>query len=185
VALGSSISQRIGSAVALRTPSPADGDEFIARTRASVELHHPWVTPPATRAQFEAYLRRVQQPDFSGYLVCHRGEGSIVGYFTLGHIVRDALQSAYLGYAAFAPYQGRGLMTEGLRLVLLDAFDRLRLHRVEANIQPGNARSLALAQRCGFQREGFSPAYLKIGGVWRDHERWAIRSDQQAAAAER
>jgi ribosomal-protein-alanine N-acetyltransferase len=166
--------------VTLRAPSLADSAEFIARTRASVELHHPWVTPPATRAQFEAYLRRVQQPDFSGYLLCDRDDGAIVAYFTLGHIVRDALQSAYVGYAAFAPFQGRGLMTEGLRLVLADAFERLRLHRVEANIQPRNERSLALVQRCGFQREGFSPAYLKIGGVWRDHERWAIRADQLA-----
>jgi len=166
--------------IALRPPSLGDCNEFVARTRASVELHHPWVTPPATRAQFEAYLRRVQQPDFAGYLACHRGEGAIVGYFTLGHIVRDALQSAYLGYAAFAPYQGRGLMSEGMRLVLADAFDRLRLHRIEANIQPDNTPSQALAHRCGFQREGFSPAYLKIGGVWRDHERWAIRADQPA-----
>jgi len=180
VSYSSPISERAAPVVAIRTPTLADGDEFVARTRASLELHHPWVTPPATRAQYEAYLRRVQQPDFAGYLVCHRGEGSIVGYFTLGHIVHDALQSAYLGYAAFAPFHGRGLMTEGMRLVLEDAFDRLRLHRVEANIQPGNTRSQALAQRCGFQREGFSPAYLKIGGVWRDHERWAIRADHPA-----
>lgn len=174
----SPISERAAPVVAIRPPSLGDVDEFIARTRASSELHHPWVTPPSTRAQYEAYLRRVQQPEFEGYLVCHRGEGSIVGYFTLGHIVHDALQSAYLGYAAFSPFGGRGLMTEGLRLVLGDAFGRLRLHRVEANIQPGNTRSQALAARCGFQREGFSPAYLKIGGVWRDHERWAVRADQ-------
>jgi ribosomal-protein-alanine N-acetyltransferase len=53
----------------------------------------------------------------------------------------------------------------------------LRLHRVEANIQPRNRASIALVKSLGFRQEGYSPRYLKIGGRWRDHERWALLVD--------
>jgi ribosomal-protein-alanine N-acetyltransferase len=101
-------------------------------------------------------------------------DGAVLGVVNLNEIVRGAFDSAYLGYYGFSPHTGQGYMTEGLRLVLRHAFRRLGLHRLEANIQPGNRASRALVRRLGFRREGFSPRYLKIGGPWRDHERWAI-----------
>jgi ribosomal-protein-alanine N-acetyltransferase len=85
--------------------------------------------------------------------------------------------SAYLGYYAEQPYNGQGYMTEGMRLVLRRSFIVMRLHRVEANVQPENAASIALVKRAGFRSEGFSPRYLKVAGRWRDHQRWAILSD--------
>ena len=54
------------------------------------------------------------------------------------------------------------------------AFKKLRLHRLEANIQPENKASIALAKTCGFMKEGFSPKFIKKGGKWKDHERWAL-----------
>jgi ribosomal-protein-alanine N-acetyltransferase len=107
-------------------------------------------------------------------LVCRRADGAIVGVVNVSEIVRAALQSAYLGYYAFHPFSGAGYLTEGLALVLHHAFRRLKLHRLEANIQPGNVPSRRLARRLGFRKEGFSPRYLRVGGGWRDHERWAI-----------
>jgi ribosomal-protein-alanine N-acetyltransferase len=35
-----------------------------------------------------------------------------------------------------------------------------------------------LVRRLGFRREGFSPRYLRIGAVWRAHERWALLTDE-------
>jgi ribosomal-protein-alanine N-acetyltransferase len=69
-------------------------------------------------------------------------------------------------------------MREGLQLVLRHAFGPLGLHRLEANIQPENAPSIALVAGAGFHLEGLSPRYLKIAGRWRDHERWAILAEE-------
>ena len=73
-------------------------------------------------------------------------------------------------------------MHDGLRLVLRFAFGPLGLHRLEANIQPGNESSVALVRGAGFRLEGYSRRYLKIAGRWRDHERWAILADRARGA---
>jgi [ribosomal protein S5]-alanine N-acetyltransferase len=164
--------------VFLRAPAAADRREFISLMRASRSFHRPWATAPTDEDRFAAYLADSQRADFEAMLVCRREDLAIVGFFNLSQIVRRSLQSAYLGYAVGKPYAGHGYMREGIQLVLRRAFQELRLHRIEANIQPGNTASIALARGAGFHREGFSPRYLKISGRWRDHERWAILADE-------
>jgi len=175
----------VGPRVLLRTPAAADRNEFLALTRASRRFHRPWSRPPTTPASFAAWLRRYRDPAQVALLACCRDDGRIVGVLTLMEIVRGAFQGAYLGYWVGAPFAGQGYMGEALRLALRHGFGPLRLHRVEANIQPGNVRSLALVRRAGFRREGFSPRYLKIGGRWRDHERWALLAEDWARRGSR
>jgi len=171
----------IGERVGIRRPSEADRDEFVALMLASREFHYPWVDPPKTPEAFDEYLRIRQKPEMDGFLVCVRDSGAIAGYINLNVIVRGFFQSCYVGYAIGAPYAGKGCMTEAMKLVTRYAFDELKLHRIEANIQPGNAASIALVRACGFRKEGFSPRYLQIFGEWRDHERWALLADDVKA----
>ena len=158
----------------IRAPQASDRDEFLRLARASRELHGPWVRAPETPREFEAYLMRCSNPADRCFLVLRRTDDALGGVYNVSQIVRGFFESAYLGYYAFAPSAGTGLMAEGLELVMRHCFRRLRLHRLEANIQPDNERSKLLVQRAGFRYEGYSPRYLKIGGRWRDHERWAI-----------
>jgi ribosomal-protein-alanine N-acetyltransferase len=167
--------------VILRLLSDHDRDAFVRAMRASRSLHRPWTAPPATAEAFDALLERARRESVAAMIACRREDGAIVGYFNLSQIIRGPLQSAFLAYSGVAAHSGKGYMTEGMQLVLRRAFVELRLHRVEANIQPGNAASIALARRSGFVREGFSERYLKIAGRWRDHERWAIRAEQWRA----
>lgn len=162
--------------VYLRLPEPADARAFIAAVGRSGRLHRPWVSPPGTPAAYRAYLKRMSAPIHRPFLICLRSSHEPVGVVNITNIVLGPLRSAYLGYYAFSGHERKGYMRQGLRLVIRHAFRVMRLHRLEANIQPSNRASIALAASCGFQREGYSPRYLKIGGRWRDHERWAIRA---------
>jgi [ribosomal protein S5]-alanine N-acetyltransferase len=162
------------SLVELRPLTLADQDEFCSLVQASAELHLPWMQLPSTAEGFKTWMRRFDDGTNLGFLVCVRETGATAGMVNINSIIRGRYQGASLGYAAFAPSAGHGYMTEGLTALLRHAFNDLRLHRLEANIQPANKASLALAQRLGFRYEGLSPAYLYIDGAWRDHERWAI-----------
>jgi ribosomal-protein-alanine N-acetyltransferase len=162
------------SPVELRPLTLADQDEFCALVQASAELHQPWMQLPATVQEFQTWMRRFEDGTNLGFLVRVRETGAIAGTVNINSIIRGRYQGASLGYAAFAPSAGRGYMTEGVSAVLRHAFNELRLHRLEANIQPANKASLALVQRLGFRYEGLSPDYLYIGGGWRDHERWTL-----------
>lgn len=164
--------------VVLLPAARRDRADFVAAMRASADLHQPWISPPIEDEAFDAVLERARGDGFEFMLVRRRSDAAIAGYFDISQIIRGPLQSAFLGYGGVAALAGRGYMSEGLRLLLRYVFEELRLHRIEANIQPGNERSLALVRRAGFVREGYSERYLKIGGQWRDHERWAIRVEQ-------
>jgi ribosomal-protein-alanine N-acetyltransferase len=162
--------------VELSTPGPQDEADFLAAMRASAELHNPWIFPPLTPADYAHYLARLGERK-SGYIARRREDGAIVGWLNVSEIIRGALEGAFLGYAGIAGHTGQGYMSEALQLVLHEAFVTLALHRLEANIQPGNRGSIALARRAGVKLEGFSPGYLRIAGEWRDHERWALRAE--------
>ncbi|MGI5171626.1 GNAT family N-acetyltransferase [Spirillospora sp. CA-253888] len=162
------------SRVELRPLTLADQDEFCSLVQASTELHRPWMQLPATAQEFRAWMRRFDDGTNLGFLIRVLETGAAAGMININSVIRGRYQGAALGYAAFAPFAGQGYMTEGLTIALRYAFDDLRLHRLEANIQPDNKTSLALVRRLGFHYEGLSPAYLYIDGAWRDHERWAI-----------
>lgn len=163
--------------VYIRPPRLDDEKAFLAAARASRQLHGAWVIPPTTPIRYRDYLVKMALPNNQAFLVVHRETEALVGVLNITNMVMGGFRSAFLGYYAFAGYAGQGLMQAGMRLMLRQAFTRLKLHRIEANIQPDNAPSIALAKRCGFQLEGYSPRYLKINGRWRDHERWAIVAD--------
>ncbi|MFG2312318.1 GNAT family N-acetyltransferase [Streptomyces sp. NPDC048566] len=167
-----------GPRVGLRHFTLDDAAEFTGRARESTALHRPWLFPPTGADGYAAYARLlIEDRTKAGFLVCERDGGGIAGFININNIVQGGFRCGALGYGAFAHAAGRGLMSEALGLVVRYAFGTMGLHRLEINVQPGNTGSIALARRCGFRLEGFSPDFLHIDGAWRDHERWAITAE--------
>lgn len=163
-----------GKLVFLRAPQTEDFSEFTALAKASRKFHRNLSAPPIDRKNFDEYVARNESEANENFLICRRSDNSIVGMINLSQIFCKSFQNAYLGYLLFEKFTGFGYMTEAVELILKFAFTNLKLHRIEANIQPENTASIAVVQRNNFIKEGFSRKYLKIGGRWRDHERWAI-----------
>jgi ribosomal-protein-alanine N-acetyltransferase len=163
--------------IAIATPSSRRRSEFLSAVARSRKLFGRWLAAPKTAKEFEEYLKRFNAPTHISYWILTE-EQELAGVVNVSEIVRGRFQSGYLSYYAFEPHSGHGYMTEGIRAVISKTFRVLRLHRLEANIQPGNEPSRRLAQRLGFRLEGFSPRYLKIAGKWRDHERWALTAEE-------
>lgn len=163
-----------GKKVYLRQPEETDCAEYIEQARRSERFHRGLVKMSKTQEGFANFLKRSRSETNACFLIIRAEDNAIAGMINLSQIFYGPFCGAYLGYWLCAGFTGRGLMTEAIGLILRHAFRDLKLHRIEANIQPDNEASINVVKRAGFTKEGFSRKYLKVGGKWRDHERWAI-----------
>ena len=101
----------------------------------------------------------------------------VIGSIALSNVVTGAFWSCFLGYKLDQEHGGRGYMTEAVKAVVEYGFETLKLHRIEANIMPRNAASIAVVTKCGFEYEGTARKYLKINGVWEDHAHYVVLNE--------
>ena len=167
----------IGSRVCLRPLARNDATAMIRLTNQSARRYPGVVRRLKGKAQFEELRKRYKGKDCFGFVICRKEDGEAVGGISLFEIVHRSRKGGVVGYLIGAPFFRQGYATEALQLVLRFAFRQLKLHRIEANIQPHNVASLALVKHAGFTCEGRVRGFLKIAGQWRDHQRWAILAE--------
>jgi len=153
---------------------------MLALRLASQDWLRPWDPLPSAggmgspEAVVDRAIATADMETGQRHLVCRGDSGAIVGMCNLSQIFRGPFDNACMGWWRGPAGGGQGYMTQGVLLVLRRAFEQLGLHRVEANIMPRNGPSKALAVRCGFRFEGYSPNYLQIAGRWEGHDRYAM-----------
>ena len=170
-----------GDRVFLRPPERGDYEEWAsirARSRNFLAPWEPsWPADALSRASYRARIARYAEDwrtdqGYNFFIFC--ADEVLTGGVGLSNLRRGVAETASLGYWIGEPHARQGLMTAALPLVLDFAFDRLRLHRVEAACLPTNVPSRALLLRTGFQQEGYARNYLLIDGKWQDHLLFAI-----------
>jgi [ribosomal protein S5]-alanine N-acetyltransferase len=175
-------SEIIGQGVLLRHPAMGDYQawaELRAKSRQHLTVWEPqWSRDELTRSAFRRRLRQYQREmrEDLGYafLIFRRIDYVLLGGLSISNVRRGVAQAASLGYWIGVTHVGHGHMTDAVRAVLPFAFVTLGLHRLEAACLPHNQPSARVLQKVGFEREGMARRYLKINGVWQDHDLFAL-----------
>ncbi len=105
-------------------------------------------------------------------------EGTFCGEINLSSIQRGPFQNGYVGYWVDQRWAGQGIMPESVVVLARFAFEELHLHRIQISIIPRNASSRRVVEKLGLREEGTALRYLEINGVWEDHVRYAITSEE-------
>jgi ribosomal-protein-alanine N-acetyltransferase len=175
-----------GDTVVLRPPERGDWQDWAnlrSESRAFLTPWEPsWPLDALTRSAFRRRVARyaVDWRTDQGYsfFIFRLVGGQLVGGIGLSNIRRGVAETGSLGYWIGERYARRGHMMAALALVLDFAFERLRLHRVEAACLPDNEPSRGLLAKTGFREEGYARKYLCIDGKWQDHVLFAMLREE-------
>ncbi len=102
-----------------------------------------------------------------------RETGLLIGTCAL-HAFHHANLRCEIGYLLSRSHWGRGLMSEALKPLLRHAFDGLRLHRIEADIDPDNTASARLLEALGFRSEGRLRERWFVDGRFSDSQLYGL-----------
>lgn len=166
----------------VRFPQEADAaalTDIYKRNRAFFETYSPNATDEFYTEEYQRQLivnsRSDRETDRRyDFVVCRREDGRIIGSVGLSFVVRGALQSCMVGYSLDQEFNGRGYMTEAVKIVVQYAFEELKFHRITGEASPKNPGSIRVLEKAGFHKEGLALRNVKINGVWEDHQVLAI-----------
>ncbi len=172
----------------LRPLRPLDFLAWQEIRRRNVDWLEPWEPqrPPGTpnavdvRRAFEARCEQRDRDRANGtaYGFGIFLDSRLIGECNVNNVQRGAMQGGTVGYWIDQAWAGHSYMSEAVVCTLSFAFEDIGLHRMEISIIPRNERSLRVVEKIGLRREGLALRFLEIDGVWEDHIRFAITSEE-------
>lgn len=124
-----------------------------------------------SREELEAMFARLraknERKESLGFAMTMRGHDAFIGVVGFARFDEQSSRGE-LAWELARAHWGKGLMAEAAARVVEHGFDVLRLHRLEAHIDPRNERSIRLAERLGFAREGVLRENYAFEGAFYD-----------------
>lgn len=170
--------------LSLKTLNPAMAFAVSDYYKRNAEFFKPWRPATGNKPDYRALLQTEQRDMLHGksfvlWVFKKNRPERIIGKIIFFNILCGSFNSCTLAYSSDKDEINKGYMTEALKKAINIAFNRFNLHRIEANIMPENAPSLALIKKLGFNYEGYSNRFTEINGTYRDHCRFALLNERQ------
>ncbi|MEO7270182.1 MAG: GNAT family protein [Knoellia sp.] len=175
-----------GVPILLRPLRSEDADEYTSVRALNRHWLSPWdatsPTPATSPRTFDDLVALYQEDALAGRMIplVIETDGRLVGQLNVSNIVMGSLRSCTVGYWVAQSVAGKGIIPTALALVADHVIQELDLHRIEINIRPENAASLAVVRKLGFRDEGLRERMLHIDGDWRDHRSFALTTEDLA-----
>ncbi len=161
-----------------------DAPDIAAWYDDSESMRHFEIGPvrPRSQAAAEAWVAEMERDSSTiTFGIRPLEEETLCGYLQLDGINhRDG--HAGIGILIAAEQQDKGYGRQALELALDYAFSELSLHKVMLTIFSYNTRSIALAEKLGFRREGAFRQHVLRDGIRHDMYLYSLlRSEWKAA----
>lgn len=146
----------------LAAPRPGIGAALavaIAESLGQLSPWMPWAQQAPSFEDSEAVARRlcadfIARRDLTYQIYDRAPEGRRLLGGTGLHRMDWEVRRFEIGYWIRSSAQGQGYVSEAVMALTRMAFEQLRARRVEIRMDDVNLRSRAVAERCGFEREG-------------------------------
>ncbi|TDQ40877.1 GNAT family N-acetyltransferase [Aureibacillus halotolerans] len=131
-------------------------------------------TIDAIQKKIQEYIKQATEDKSYQFGIYEKGNNELIGKISLNSVQRHVLQNCVLGYMLDKEQNGKGYMSEAIKLIVSYAFEKLELHRIGAGVMPHNGASMRVLEKAGFHKEGLARKNVNINGRWEDHEMFAI-----------
>jgi len=142
----------------LRPIIDTDAPEIFAMRGSPEVMKYADRAPASSLAEVEEWITNMdklqQKSEAIMWGITLHNTDTLIGTIGFWHMQPEHYR-AEIAYMMIPAYQGKGLMTEAITEVTRYAFDKIKLHSIEANVNPANQASIAVLQKTNFVREGY------------------------------